>query len=335
LLGYTADELRGVWFGSIIPTEEREVAVSATEQVRAGAIPFFQSESRYMRKDGQPVWVHKFLSVLPIEAAGPPQVVVLVTDIGDRKRAEDAIRQLNTGLEQRVRERTAQLEAANRELEAFAYSVSHDLRAPLRGIDGWSLALAEDYGGQLDAKAHKYLDRVRSETQRMGHLIDDLLQLSRITRTAMSRGPVDLSPLAEAVAARLTEEHAGRRIEFVIAPGLQADGDARLLEVALTNLLSNAVKFTGPRIEAKIEFGRTETQQGRAFYVRDNGVGFDMAFASMLFGAFQRLHSSAEFPGSGIGLATVQRIIHRHGGHVWAESQAGQGATFYFTIGST
>jgi light-regulated signal transduction histidine kinase (bacteriophytochrome) len=236
-------------------------------------------------------------------------------------------------LEERVRQRTAQLEAANKELEAFAYSVSHDLRAPLRGIDGWSLALAEDYGNQLDATAHEYLGRVRSETQRMGLLIDDLLKLSRATRMEMQSDTIDLTAIARTLAARLTDDNQDRRFDFIIADGLQATGDARLLEIVLTNLFSNAVKFTGPRAEARIEFGRMETDGERPFYVRDNGVGFDMAFADMLFGAFQRLHPSDEFPGTGIGLATVQRIIHRHGGRVWAEAQPDQGATFYFTVG--
>jgi light-regulated signal transduction histidine kinase (bacteriophytochrome) len=255
-------------------------------------------------------------------------------DVSDRQRAEEEIRRLNTGLEIRVRERTSQLEAANKELEAFAYSVSHDLRAPLRGIDGWSLALVEDYAGRLDERAHQYLGRVRSETQRMGNLIDDLLQLSRITRAEMFRSEVDLSGTAGAIAARLLETHPQRRLEFRIQPGLTATGDARLLEVALTNLLENAVKFTGPRTPACIEFAATECRGRRSFVVRDNGVGFDMAYAGTLFGAFQRLHSEAEFPGTGIGLATVQRVIHRHGGRIWAEAAPDRGASFYFTIGS-
>jgi signal transduction histidine kinase len=239
------------------------------------------------------------------------------------------------GVEKRqLGERTVQLEAANKELEAFAYSVSHDLRAPLRGIDGWSMALLEDYAGRLDVRAQQYLDRLRSETQRMGRLIDELLQLSRVTRVEMQRQPVDLTALARSTADRLSEAHPGRQLEFLIEPGLTGIADAHLLEVALTNLLDNAVKFTGRRSHARIEVGQAKDQGEPAFFVRDNGAGFDMAYAGILFGAFQRLHKATEFPGTGIGLATVQRVIHRHGGRVWAEAQVDAGATFYFTLGA-
>ena len=275
-------------------------------------------------------WLASYFPV-PLER-GRRGIGIVGVDVTELKRAERAVRQLNSELETRVRERTAQLEAANKELEAFAYSVSHDLRAPLRGIDGWSLALVEDYAHQLEPRAIEYLDRVRSETQRMGHLIDDLLQLSRITRAQMHRDAVDLSRAAESVAARLREAHPQRQLEFSIQPGLTAFGDSRLLEIALTNLLHNAVKFTGPRAQARIEFEIVEREGATAFRVRDNGVGFDMAYAGTLFGAFQRLHNDSEFPGTGIGLATVQRVIHRHGGRVWAEAEPGRGASFYFTL---
>jgi len=265
----------------------------------------------------------------------PGQFAAIIADATARREAEEQIRRLNAELEQRVRERTAELQAANKELESFCYSVSHDLRAPLRGIDGWSLALVEDYGRQLDPKAQTYLDRVRSEAQRMGLLIDDLLQLSRVTRAAMNRKAVNLAAIASTVAARLCEQYARRRIHFIIDPDLVAAGDAGLLEIALTNLLGNSAKFTGREAEARIEFGQTRNGGERAFYVRDNGVGFDMAYADTLFGAFQRLHQPADFPGTGIGLVTVQRIIHRHGGRIWAEAQVGQGATFYFTLGDS
>jgi signal transduction histidine kinase len=195
------------------------------------------------------------------------------------------------------------------------------------------MELLEDYGAALDSRAQTYLGRVRSEAQHMGRLIDDLLQLSHVTRSEMAPGPVNLSSLAETIAAHLKEAHPGRRLEFVITPGMTVAGDARLLEIALTNLLDNAVKFTGPRPEARIEVGRTEHEGRSAFFVRDNGVGFDMAYAGLLFGAFQRLHKAREFPGTGIGLATVQRVIHRHGGRIWAEARVGEGATFCFTLG--
>jgi len=233
----------------------------------------------------------------------------------------------------------AGLAAANQELEAFSYSVSHDLRAPLRGIDGWSLALQEDYGAVLDAQGRQYLGIVRAEAQRMGQLIEDLLQLSRVARGELVRTPVDVSALAQSVARRLTDAIPDRRIEFVIAPGLAADADARLLEIALTNLFDNACKFTTMRDPARIEFGRGASPDPvtkavtQAYFVGDNGVGFDLAHAAKLFGAFQRLHAASEFPGTGIGLATVQRIVRRHGGHIWAEAQPDQGACFYFTLG--
>ena len=256
----------------------------------------------------------------------------LLSVVEDQKTAEEEIRILNTELELRVIERTAQLESANKELETFAYSVSHDLRAPLRGIDGWSLVLLEDCGDQLDAQARQYLGRVRTEAQRMGQLIDALLQLSRVTRAEMQRRPVDLSALARTVVARLRESQPERQAEIGIQPDLTTYGDARQLEIVLTNLLGNAWKFTGARPLARIEFGQTEVEGRPAFYVHDNGAGFDMAYAQNLFGAFQRMHAATEFPGTGIGLATVQRIVQRHGGRTWAEAVVDGGATFYFTL---
>ncbi len=333
LLDRSEEELRGLWFGDLIPDEDLETNLESTNKLRAGELDFFENESRYIRKSGEHVWVRKFVSVLREASGNGSSVVVLGTDITESKRAEESVRQLNVELEKRVRERTAQLEAANRELESFAYSVSHDLRSPLRGIDGWSLALVEDYREQLDGQACQYLDRVRSETQRMGRLIDDLLQLSRVTRSHLDRGTVDVSALCETIAGRLTAIHGNRKLEFAITPDLSTVGDSRLIEIALTNLLENAVKFTGPRTEARIEVGRLDDAGERPFYVRDNGVGFDMAYADTLFSAFQRLHRPSEFPGTGIGLATVQRIVHRHGGRVWAEAERDRGATFYFVFG--
>jgi signal transduction histidine kinase len=220
-------------------------------------------------------------------------------------------------------------------LEAFAYSVSHDLRAPLRGIDGWSLALLEDYGALLDDGARQYLNRVRAETQRMGNLIDDMLQLSRVNRGELKLDQVDLTAMANHIAGRLRDAQPERSMEFVIEPELAAFGDGRLIEIAMTNLFSNAVKFTEERDKALIEFGRLDKEGEMAFYVRDNGAGFDMAYAGKLFGAFQRLHKVSEFPGTGVGLATVQRVVRRHGGRVWAVASVNHGATFFFTLGAS
>lgn len=249
-----------------------------------------------------------------------------------RARAEAKLRRLNRQLEDRVGQRTLQLETANKELEAFAYSVSHDLRAPLRGIDGFSQALLEDYGDQLDEAGRHYLTRVRAGTQRMGLLIDDLLRLSRVSRAQMARGPVDLSAMAREILAELGQQEPARWVEIAVQEGLEATGDAQLLRIVLDNLLGNAWKYTGRHPRARIEVGARETDGGRAFFVKDDGAGFDMAYAHKLFGVFQRLHGAEEFPGTGIGLATAARIIHRHGGRIWAAGAPEKGATFFFTL---
>lgn len=251
-----------------------------------------------------------------------------------RHAAETATQQvqiLNTELEERVRLRTAELEATNRELEAFSYSVSHDLRSPLRTIDGFSLALEEDYKEQFNDEARDYLRRVRAGVQRMGALIDALLQLSRITRAEVNPQTVNLSEMAEEVARELRHQNPDRNLIFHIQPGLEATGDAGLLRVAFENLLGNAVKFTSRRPDAVIEMGKS--QKTGEFYIRDNGAGFDMQYAGKLFTAFQRLHGEKDFTGSGIGLATVARVIRRHQGAMRAEGAVGSGATFWFTLG--
>jgi signal transduction histidine kinase len=251
----------------------------------------------------------------------------------ERRTAEEKLHVLNIELERRVVVRTAELHAVNEELEAFSYSVSHDLRAPLRAIDGFSQALLEDYSNQLDEQAKNYLDRVRAATQRMGQLIDDMLTLSRITRAEMRHETVNLSAIANDVLEELQKDQQERKVEWYVEPKLIAEGDPQLLRVMLTNMLGNAWKYTSKTTAAKIEFGAKQITDGETdFFVRDNGAGFDMTYAEKLFGAFQRLHTLAEFPGTGIGLATVQRIIHRHGGLVRGEGVPNQGATFYFSF---
>ncbi|SPE60215.1 Multi-sensor signal transduction histidine kinase [Verrucomicrobia bacterium] len=245
-----------------------------------------------------------------------------------QQQAEASIRRLNADLEQQ----SAQLKNANRELEAFSYSVSHDLRSPLRAIEGFSSALEEDCGERLGPQGQEDLQRVRAAAKRMSELIEDLLALARVTRAELRHAQVDLSNLAQGIVVDLKKAEPERRVELSIAPQVVVEADASLMRVALENLLSNAWKFTGRVEHARIEFGATVKESESVYYVRDNGAGFDMAFAGRLFGAFQRLHPATEFKGTGVGLATVQRIIHRHGGRIWAESQVGQGATFLFTL---
>ncbi|MFC1680126.1 ATP-binding protein, partial [Elusimicrobiota bacterium] len=248
------------------------------------------------------------------------------------KRAQEELRRANLELESRVDRRTAELQAANKELEAFAYSVSHDLRAPLRSIDGFSLALIEDCEDKLDEQGKDHLRRVRAAAQRMGRLIDDMLTLSRVTRSGLVRKKVDLSELAHMITRDFRKSQFDRDVEFTVQDGLAVSGDARLLHIMMENLLANAWKFTSKKPASKIAFGAEPRGEEKVFFVRDNGAGFDMRYADKLFGVFQRLHKAAEFPGTGIGLATVQRIVDRHGGRVWAESSPGKGAAFYFTL---
>ena len=254
-------------------------------------------------------------------------------DFTAQRNAQKEILRLNQGLEQRVRERTAQLEATNHELEAFSYSVSHDLRAPLQIVNGFSEALLEDYHGRLDEGARKYLTRIHLGAQRMGNLIDDLMKLSKTSRSELKVAECDLSALCGQVVGDLAELDPGRGVEFAVQPGMRVQADPQLMRVVLENLLGNAWKFTSKVPKARIAVGEAVTAGGeRCFFVRDNGAGFDMAQADQLFNAFKRLHEAAEFEGSGIGLAIVQRVIHRHGGRVWAEAKPGEGARFHFTL---
>jgi light-regulated signal transduction histidine kinase (bacteriophytochrome) len=253
----------------------------------------------------------------------------LRAEVMERLQAQQAVQSLNQGLQRAI----VELQAVNKELEAFSYSVSHDLRAPLRSIDGFSQALLEDYTDLLDVTGQDFLQRIRGATNRMGQLIDDLLNLSRVTRSEMHLELVDLSLLATSICKELQQSQPERQVEFVIQTGLLAKGDTRLLRVILVNLLNNAWKFTSKHTHARIEFGVNKSESGvPVYFVRDDGAGFDMAYTNKLFGPFQRLHGMNEFPGNGIGLATVQRIVHRHGGRVWAEGAVEQGTAFYFTL---
>jgi PAS domain S-box-containing protein len=272
-----------------------------------------------------------------IDAGGMPYAVCgISTDITDRKRAEDEVSVLNTELEQRVLQRTAELEASTRELDAFAYSVSHDLRAPLRSIHGFSQVLLEDYAQQLDETAVAYLIRLQANASRMAQLIDDLLRLSRTTRAELSRQPIEIGTLGQVILDELQAAEPDRDIEVFVEGPMQAVGDAHLVGLALRNLITNAWKFTSKRSAAEISVGSI-VHEGEAtvFFVRDNGAGFDPRFANKLFEPFQRLHNSTDFDGSGIGLAIVHRVIRRHGGAIWAESAPDQGATFFFTLTSS
>ncbi len=327
MLGYGLDELSGqiqTWAHLIHPDDETKVMDILQAHLRDRSVPY-TFEYRMRHKSGQWRWLANYGKVVACDAAGnPSRMVGIHRDIHDRKMAEEQVRRY-----------AAQLEASNHELEAFAYSVSHDLRAPLRAIDGFSKALLEDYGDRFDSYAQDYFDRIRKNISRMGSLIDDLLRLSRVSRSEVNFTNVNLSELAAEIIADLRASDRDRQVEFVSVSEAIVAADLTLMRVVLTNLLQNAWKFTSHHPTARIEFGRIDPDNDPVYFVRDDGAGFDMAYANMLFGVFQRLHNTHEFPGTGIGLATVQRAIHRQGGRVWAEGAVEQGATIYFTLGSS
>lgn len=267
-----------------------------------------------------------------LHAGEEPLALAILMDITDRKQAEDEVRRLNAELEQRVIQRTAELEESNKELEAFSYSVSHDLRAPLRAVDGFSSALLKGYPDRLDERGQDYLRRVRAAAQRMAQLIDDILGLSRAGRAEMHPQRVDISATVREILDDLRKSQPERKVQAQVDPDMAVTADPHLIRIALDNLLGNAWKFTAKCDLARIQVGSVEQDGERVYFVRDNGAGFDPRYADKLFSPFQRLHTEAEFPGTGIGLALVQRIIRRHGGRIWAEGAVDEGATFYFTL---
>ncbi|MDX2044194.1 MAG: PAS domain S-box protein [Acidobacteriota bacterium] len=334
-LGYRVKELVGKSVLGVFHEDDKARVAEKFQACLQQPDKVAEWEFRKLHKNGTLMWVKEFVRVVKADD-GKPVALIVCDDITEQKKTEQKIQQLNAELEIRVAERTAQLQAANHELEAFSYSVSHDLRAPLRAISGFSDALLADHSNRLDEQGLHYLKRINVASQRMGHLIDALLSLSRIMRKEIHLSDVNLSELAQQVIAELPTTNSGRKVEFVIQPGLKTNADTGLIRIVLENLISNAWKYTATRELAKIEFGSiTLPGDGQqAFFVRDNGVGFDMAYSSQLFRVFQRLHSKKEFEGEGIGLTTVLRIIQRHGGKVWAEGAVNEGACFYFTIGA-
>lgn len=330
LLGYTPEEMIGKSLFTFVDAESQSAAMTHREKYRQGIK--HQYEFKFRRKEGSDLYA--LISAAPLLDDSGEYVGVLdmIADITARRQAEEEILKLNAELEQRVIERTAQLSAVNRELEAFSYSVSHDLRAPLRTLDGFSLALLEDYADRLDDEGQNYLKRIRTGSQRMSEIIEALLNLARISRAELQMKQVNLSEIVRSIETEMIEQHSMRQVEFIVQDGLEVRGDEKMLRVALTNLLNNAWKFTRKQDHPRIEFGLTQHDGKPAYFVRDNGVGFDMVHADKLFGAFQRLHHLTEFEGTGVGLATVARIIHLHGGDIWAHSTLNAGAAFYFTL---
>jgi len=330
MLGYSIADISGKSPEEFLPPENAEILnANYSKCIKAGAQVDYEYD---INLNAGYRYFHTTLVPVRDKSGRICRIIGIADNITERKRAEEELKKLNENLEYLIAKRTVQLEAANKELEAFCYSVSHDLRAPLRSIDGFSQALLEDYGDKLDAQGQDYLRRVRAASQHMAQLIDDLLKLSRVTRREICVKKVNLSKMALAIVAELKSAQPERRVDFVIAPEVYVNGDEGLLMVLLENLMDNAWKFTSKHQHARIEFGVIEDGGKEVYFVSDDGAGFDMAYAGKLFGAFQRLHAMNEFPGTGIGLATVQRIIHLHGGRVWAEGAVEKGATIYFTL---
>ena len=331
LFGYPAAEAIGQPMTLIFPPERlQEEAEILARIARGESVKHY--ETVRVRKDGRRLDVSVTVSPIVNQAGKIIGASKVARDITERKRVENEIKALNTQLEARVARRTAELEAANKELEAFSYSVSHDLRAPLRAINGFAGIVLEDFGPQLPEEGRHYLERVRKGGQRMGELIDDLLAFARLSRQPLNRQQVNVTQLVQDVLAEVNPSGSGRQIETRVYELPTCHGDRVLLKQVWVNLLSNAVKYTLGRAPAILEIGWEQTNGEGVYFVRDNGVGFDMQYANKLFGVFQRLHRAEDFEGTGVGLAIVQRVIHRHGGRVWAAAEHGRGATFYFTL---
>ncbi len=334
LIGYTSDEILGLPISRFHPGD---AAAFAAEQALAVAARdgHFREEAWRVRKDGTRFWADVTLTALRDRGGALRGFAMITHDMTERRVAEDQIRRLNAELEERVRQRTAELAQAVKELESFSYSVSHDLRAPLRAIDGFSQRPARPRRRTVSTtRAATTWTGSAPARYRMSELIDDLLLLSRVSRSDLRRAPLDVGQVASSIAAELRRRDPGREVEVRIAEGMLASGDRRLLTIALENLIGNAWKFTSRKTPARIEVGCAAEGGEIVYFVRDDGAGFDMAYADKLFGAFQRLHEATEFEGTGIGLATAHRVISRHGGRIWAEGRPGEGATFFFTLGA-
>jgi PAS domain S-box-containing protein len=321
------------WLKGIHP-EDRAASDEISKQARYGERAY-NTEFRVIWPDNGIHYLKAYGQFVRDANGRPLRMTGINYDITELKQAEEGLRQLNQELEQRVAERTAQLEATNKELEAFAYTVSHDLRAPLRQIDSFLGLLQRRMGGILDERSHHYMDTISESARRMGQLIDDLLSFSRMAQSEIAKRPVDLGRLVQAITGELEPEMQGRSIHWRIADLPTVTGDQAMLRLVLVNLLTNALKFTRGCMPAEIEIGCRVSKKETVIFIRDNGVGFDMAYADKLFGVFQRLHRADEFEGTGIGLATVRRIIQRHGGRVWAKGKINQGAAFYFSLPHT
>jgi PAS domain S-box-containing protein len=331
ILGYRIDETPGLELRMVTCEEDRAAQAESLDALIRGGIGEFHRELRFRRKDGQTAWVNLGLSPMGNDEGCPAWYIAVAEDIGERKRAEEEIRRLNADLEQRVETRTAQLAATVRELESYSYSVSHDLRAPLRAINGYAYLLRDAEGDRLGGDSVSLLNRIISSTKKMEVLIDDILMYVRVGRQPVQAGEVDVDRLVRCVAAELAES--SPTTDFIIH-GLPSSvpGDATMLKQIYSNLMGNACKYSSGRERPVVEVGATEADGEMVFYVRDNGIGFDMNHAGKLFGMFQRLHGDPRYPGTGIGLALVKRLVERHGGRVWAQSEPDRGATFRFTL---